>query len=204
MGQQIAIDQEVRMLALGDSYTIGESVEADLRWPSQFVSNLRLQGVTADDPDYIATTGWTTSDLIQGIRKNLDTAIKYNLVSILIGVNNQYQGIDISVYEPELRQIIQTALGITGNDTLRVLMLSIPDYAYTPFGKGDATISNEIDKYNAINKRIAGEMGIAYVDITPLSRLGLVRTELVAGDGLHPSGQQYREWIDLIIPLMNK
>jgi len=199
MGQEIIIDPEVRMLALGDSYTIGESVEADQRWPHQFVAKLRLQGVTADEPDYIATTGWTTADLIQGIRNSLDAETKYNLVSILIGVNNQYQGIDIAIYEPELREIIERALKITGNDTYRVFMLSIPDYAYTPFGKEDATISNEIDKYNAINKRIVGEFGIAYIDITPLSRLGLTRTALVAGDGLHPSGQQYREWIDLIL-----
>ena len=150
-------------------------------------------------PDYIATTGWTTKDLIQGIADSLNREKDYNLVSILIGVNNQYQGKAITIYEPELRTIIDLAIGIAGQDTTRVFMLSIPDYAYTPFGKGEKNISREIDKYNEINRRVAGEYGIVWVEITPISRRGLNEPELVAGDGLHPSGEQYGEWVEKII-----
>ena len=199
-GQGIAIEQEVRLLALGDSYTIGESVKPEQRWPHQFVSALRNKGLEAIDPDYIATTGWTTTDLLNGIDKYLDRSKNYNLVSILVGVNNQYQGMDIGIYEPELRLIIDLALDLVGQDTGRIFMLSIPDYAYTSFGKGDPKISKEIDEYNYINSRIAEEYGMTRVDITPISRKGLDHPSLVAGDGLHPSGKQYGEWIHEILP----
>jgi lysophospholipase L1-like esterase len=199
-GQDILIDREVRMLALGDSYTIGESVEPEQRWPHQFASALRSKGLTVIDPDYIAITGWTTSNLLDGIEKNLDRGKSYNLVSILIGVNNQYQGIDINIYEPELRQILDRALDLVGQDTARIFMLSIPDYAFTPFGKGDAAISKGIDAYNSINSRVAREYGMVRVEITPISREGLSQPALVAEDGLHPSGRQYGEWITEILP----
>jgi len=198
-GQQINIDKGLRMLALGDSYTIGESVEMDQRWPHQFVSELRKQGAYVDTPDYIATTGWTTSNLLEGIAASLDSDREYNLVSILIGVNNQYQGLDVSIYEPELRNIIDRALEITEQDRSKLFILSIPDYAYTQFGKGDTIISNEIDIYNEINRDVALEYGITWIDITPISRRGLDDPVLVAGDGLHPSGTQYGEWVKKII-----
>lgn len=198
-GQKIKLDKEVRMLALGDSYTIGESVETKMRWPHQFIDELRKTGKDAHLPDYIATTGWTTRDLLTGIASSLERDKDYNLVSILIGVNNQYQGLDIIIYEPQLRTIIDLAIEITGEDTSRIFILSIPDYAYTPFGKGDKNISNEIDAYNEINRRVALEYGILRVDITPISRRGIEEPALVAGDGLHPSGEQYREWVEKII-----
>lgn len=200
ISQEITIDRNVRMLALGDSYTIGQSVEINERWPHQFIDELNSLGVNAEAPDYIATTGWTTRRLIQGINTMLDKEKNYNLVSILIGVNNQYQGVDISSYEPDLREIIDKALRIAAYDSSRVFILSIPDWAYTPFGGGGSNISDEIDDYNAIKKRIAAEYGIAYIDITPISRQGLNNPSLVAGDGLHPSGDQYREWVKSIIP----
>ena len=199
LGQKIKLDTEVRMLALGDSYTIGESVEMNQRWPHQFVDELRKLGKDAQLPDYIATTGWTTRDLLTGIAGSLNREKNYNLVSILIGVNNQYQGKAITIYEPELRNIIYQAFQITGKDTSGIFMLSIPDYAYTPFGKKDENISSEIDAYNEINRRVALEYGILRVDITPISRRGLEEPSLVAGDGLHPSGEQYREWVEKII-----
>lgn len=199
-GQGIRIDQEVRLLALGDSYTIGESVKPEQRWPHQFIAAIRGKDLKASDPDYIATTGWTTADLLNGIDRNLDRSKNYNLVSILIGVNNQYQGLDINIYEPELRQIVDLALDLVGQDTGRVFMLSIPDYAHTPFGKGDPKISMGIDEYNSINSRVAREYGLTRVDITPISRKGLDHPSLVAGDGLHPSGKQYGEWIHEILP----
>lgn len=201
--QKITIDREVTMLALGDSYTIGQSVATGERWPHQFIDQLRILGTDAAYPDYIATTGWTTRRLIQRINKMLDQKKTYNLVSILIGVNNQYQGLDISIYEPDLREIINKALLITNQDSSRVFILSIPDWAYTPFGGGSSHISDEIDEYNAIKKRIADEYGIAYIDVTTISRFGLSIPSLVAGDGLHPSGKQYEEWVKEIIPRLD-
>lgn len=197
--QKISIESEVRMLALGDSYTIGESVEVHQRWPHQLVSTLSKDGRKAEDPDYIATTGWTTTQLIQGIDMYLDRDKKYNLVSILIGVNNQYQGLDIASYEPDLIKIVNLALDVVRQDNSRVFMLSIPDYAYTPFGGGKSSISKELEAYNAINKRIAAKYNIAYIDITPISRTGLDHPSLVAIDGLHPSGEQYGKWVEEIL-----
>lgn len=201
--QKISVDPEISMLVLGDSYSIGESVEEKQRWPEQFVIALRELGIKASEPDYIATTGWTTTQLIQGIDIYLNREKKYNLVSILIGVNNQYQGIDISTYEPELTKIIDKALDVLKQDSSKIFMLSIPDYAFTPFGDGKPSISNEIDAYNAINKRVAAKYNICYIDITPLSRTGLNKPSLVAGDGLHPSGLQYGEWVQRILPLLD-
>jgi lysophospholipase L1-like esterase len=197
--QKITLDQKVSMLALGDSYTIGERVDMQERWPHQFAAALRKEGLEVRDPDYIATTGWTTSDLLKGMSGRLNREKEYNLVSILIGVNNQYQGLDMDLYEPELRQIIEQALDIAGGLPSRVFMLSIPDYAYTPFGKGDPGISREIDAYNAVKERVAGKYGITFIDITPISRQGLSQPGLVAGDGLHPSGTQYGAWVKKLL-----
>jgi acyl-CoA thioesterase-1 len=199
-GQLISIGPELRMLALGDSYTIGESVELEDRWPHQFTWELNNAGIEAASPDYIATTGWTTKDLLKGMENSLDKDKMYNLVSILIGVNNQYQGIPISSYEPDLRVIIEKALMIVGGDQNRVFILSIPDYAYTPFGKREKRISHEIDQYNSINKRLASEYHIPWVDISPISRTALSDTSLVAGDGLHPSAVQYKKWVRELMP----
>ena len=198
--QDVTIGREVRMLALGDSYTIGQSVSLEGRWPHQLIDELRTEGVSALYPDYIATTGWTTRNLLQGISSRLDTVKSYNLVSILIGVNNQYQGVPISNYEPDLREIIEIALDLVDQDLSRVLILSIPDYAYTPFGRGNESISKQIDAYNAIKKNVAEEYGIAFIDITPISREGLLITNLVASDGLHPSEIQYGRWVEAIMP----
>jgi lysophospholipase L1-like esterase len=199
-GQYVSLSGEVKMLALGDSYTIGESVEVNGRWPHQLIDNIRAMGYEGAYPDYVATTGWTTRRLIQGISSMVDREKTYNLVSILIGVNNQYQGIDIATYEPDLRTIIDRALEIVNQDTSALLILSIPDYAYTPFGGGSETISREIDEYNSIKRRVAAEYQIAFVDITPISRGGLSNSSLVAGDGLHPSEVQYGQWVKSIIP----
>ncbi len=145
--QKIRIESDIRMLALGDSYTIGESIEAHQRWPHQLTVALIELGRESEAPDYIATTGWTTTQLIQGIDIYLDREKRYNLVSILIGVNNQYQGLDISSYEPDLIKIINLALDVVSLDNSKVFMLSIPDYAYTPFGGGKSPISIELDAY---------------------------------------------------------
>jgi hypothetical protein len=158
-----------------------------------------LMITAAENPDYIARTGWTTQNLIQGINSILKEEKEYNLVSVLIGVNNQYQGIAISSYEPDLRNIMDRALEILAQDTSQLFMVSIPDYAYTPFGAGRSSISEEIDEYNQIKKRIAEEYGIPFINITPISREGLEIPSLVASDGLHPSGEQYSRWVEAIL-----
>ncbi len=202
--QGIELEEPVKMLALGDSYTIGASVPMDERWPHQFVSELNARGISAETPDYIAVTGWTTQDLLRGIDRQLDTSKVYNLVSILIGVNNQYQGIPIDSYEPDLRKIIEIALEVVSNDTGKVFMVSIPDYAYTPFGAGDANITAGINTYNEMNYRIAIEYGLTYINITAISRRGLEEPNLVAGDGLHPSGEQYALWVEAILSWLSE
>jgi lysophospholipase L1-like esterase len=202
-GQQITIGPDVKMLALGDSYTIGESVLPEERWPHQFIGELITAGIQASAPDYIATTGWTTQDLLKGMETVLNQEKNYNLISILVGVNNQYQGIPISSYEPDLKEIIENALQIVGGDHSKVFILSIPDYAYTPFGEGKKSISKEIEHYNAINKRLAKAFSIPWIDITPISRMGLSDTSLVAGDGLHPSAAQYRSWVLELMPRLH-
>jgi lysophospholipase L1-like esterase len=194
--QSLSPDQGICMLALGDSYTIGESVDMNERWPHQLVDELRERGFEARDPDYLAATGWTTTDLLEAMSGSLNREKAYNLVSILIGVNNQYQGLDIKRYEPELKRIIDMAIELAGGLESRVIMLSIPDYAFTPFGKNDPDITREINAYNDIKQQVAREYGIAFIDITPISRRGLTDPALVAGDGLHPSGEQYRAWVE--------
>jgi lysophospholipase L1-like esterase len=200
MGQYVRVENQIQMLALGDSYTIGQSVEVDERWPHQFMHQLRLQGVEGSHPDYIATTGWTTGDLLNGIEKDLNSNKDYHLVSVLIGVNNQYQGRPIENYEPDLRKILDKALEIVRQDSTRVFILSIPDYAYTPFGGGNENISREIDAYNEIKLKVSREYGITWINITPISRGGLNRPSLVAYDGLHPSAEQYAMWVQEIMP----
>jgi len=201
--QAIRIEEELHMLVLGDSYSIGESVELHERWPHQLADELRRAGVKVSEPDYIAATGWTTQDLLTGMAQRLSRDKKYNLVSILIGVNNQYQGIPIATYEPDLRKITELALEIVQGDPSSVFMVSIPDYAYTPFGKANDTISKEIDHYNELNKGLAQKYHIAWVNVTGISRMGLSNPALVAGDGLHPSEVQYSKWIQEIKPLLN-
>ena len=186
-------------LALGDSYTIGESVDATLRWPELLVDSMNGVGVSFSKPQIIAKTGWRTDELKQAIEKrNPDR--NFDLVSLLIGVNNQYQGSPISQYRTEFEELLVIATKLAGNDKNRVIVLSIPDYGYTKFGESNQEgISREIDDYNSINRQITLQYGIRYYDITPISRKGLEQPYLVASDNLHPSGKQYERWIHLIM-----
>lgn len=192
----------IRFLALGDSYTIGESVSVNERWPNQLSDSLMLRGYITDTLTIIATTGWRTDDLISAItNKNLESK-NYNLVALLIGVNNQYQGKPFSQYTTEFPALLDSAIRYAGGDKSKVFVVSIPDYAYTPYGQqstNPSQISMEIDQYNAYNKYVADSLSIQYFDITPISRLGLQQPSLVAGDGLHPSGLQYTEWVKLML-----
>ena len=196
---QLIIEDNVKFLALGDSYTIGESVVANERWPVQLMDSLSARGLDCVDSRIIATTGWRTDDLADAI-KHAKIKTEYTLVSLLIGVNNFYQGKSAESYAPEFEALLSKAIEIAGGQKSRVFVLSIPDYGYTPYGKKDQEkISKGIDAYNNVNKSIARKMNIKYFNITDISRRGLTEPDLVAFDGLHPSGKMYSEWIMRIL-----
>ncbi|AVR45734.1 lysophospholipase [Christiangramia fulva] len=187
-------------LALGDSYTIGESVAEAERWPLQLAEALRNRGYKMAVPKIIAKTGWTTENLINGMEKELAVQRDFDLVSILIGVNNQYQGKPIHEYEQELRKIFRKAINHSKTMEKGVFALSIPDYGYTPFGIAHQDeISKEIDRYNEVYKRVADDFGVDFYDITPISREVIKDPRLVARDSLHPSKIMYRRWVDQIV-----
>ncbi|MEO1262981.1 MAG: SGNH/GDSL hydrolase family protein [Bacteroidota bacterium] len=187
-------------LALGDSYTIGHSVPENERFPVQLSSVLNAAGYEVTDTRIVAKTGWTTDELQAGIANETGLSSAYHFVSLLIGVNNQYRNRPVETYEPEFTSLLERAIEFAAGNKDRVFVVSIPDYAYTPFGDGNTNISDGIDIYNATNKEITEAMGVRYFDITPISREGLDRPELVASDGLHPSGEQYRRWVELMFP----
>jgi len=199
-GEKMEQDR-LKYLALGDSYTIGESVDIALRYPVQITDSLEKRGYLMEAPKIIAITGWTTSDLKAGI-KAANPLGPYDLVSLLIGVNNQYRGMDISIYRKEFGELIDQSIYFAGNDTGRVIVLSIPDWGVTPFasGRDREKIAREIDQYNAINKELTLSKGILWLDVTGISRLADKDATLIAGDGLHPSGKMYTEWVRLAVP----
>ncbi len=193
----------LNFLALGDSYTIGEAVAPSERWPAQLVALLRAEGVAINDPLIIATTGWTTDELSAGIDQ-ANPPRTYDLVSLLIGVNNQYRAQAAGEYRTQFAALLQRAIGFAGGEPARVLVLSIPDWGVTPFaaqaGRDRAAIAAEIDAFNAINQEETINAGARYVDVTPISRAAVNDPALIAGDGLHPSGKMYAEWARLATP----
>ena len=187
-------------LALGDSYTIGESVPAEARWPVQLVQRLRRRGVRIGDPRIVAITGWTTGELSVGMdQAKLDPT--YALVSLLIGVNDEYRGRSAGSYRKAFRALLQRAVTLADERPQHVIVVSIPDWGTTPFAQDDARgpqrIADELDVYNAIARDETSRAGARWVSITALSRQ---HTELVADDGLHPSAAQYTLWADAIEP----
>lgn len=193
------LQDTIRFIALGDSYTIGQSVSDSDRWPNQFVDSLSELGFTIEENNILATTGWTTRDLL-GALDNSSLGQGYNLVSILIGVNNFYQNQSVNIYRLELSQIIDHALTLTNQDTNGLFLITIPDYGYTPFGENQKDIiSYNTNLYNQIMDSTATEYGIPLVNITSISRNGLIDNDLVAIDGLHPSKKQYRMWVNMIL-----
>jgi len=201
--QVIKVIEPVRFLALGDSYTIGQGVTVDNRWPNQFVAELGRKGYNVEELKIIAQTGWTTASLQNAINQQMPLN-GYTLVALLIGVNNQFQGGSIDTYTVQFKELLQQAIVLAGNNPQHVFVLSIPDYAYTPYGNGNPLISAEIDLFNGVNRFITSTYNIRYVDITPISRLGLSNPYLVADDGLHPSGAMYRLWVDEIVKYIEK
>ena len=191
-------------LALGDSYTIGQSVQEYERFPLQTVTKLKNLHFNFSEPDIIATTGWTTTDLINSLNSRPPQHL-YSVVSLLIGVNNQYQGKSLAQYKTEFTELLNRAIIYANNKPGHVFVLSIPDYSVTPFARGSDTakIAREIDEFNAGNKEISFNAGVHYLDITPVSRQAKTSSSLIASDGLHPSGVQYEKWAELFTPLIS-
>lgn len=190
-------------LALGDSYTIGEAVPASASFPFQLHAALTLAGKPIAVPRIIAKTGWTTGELKSEIEQSRITQ-KFDFVTLLIGVNNQYRGLSLEAYRLEFKQLLQMAIGFAGADVKRVYVLSIPDWGVTPFAQGRerAKIAAEIDAFNAVNKEETLKLGVAYIDITPGSRLAATDLSLIADDGLHPSGKMYADWVKQLLPVL--
>ncbi len=189
-------------LALGDSYTIGQSVQPAERFPAQTIALLKSGGTNFSDPEYIATSGWTTANLQTTITAKNPQG-PYDIVTLLIGVNDQYQtGGDTTGYRLRFTQLLEKSIELAGNKGSHVFVLSIPDYSVTPFATGSNTalISLQIDQFNAINKDVTLQYKIDYTDITPSTRLALTDATLIAVDGLHPSGKEYAVWAGLLAP----
>ncbi len=194
---------ELRYLALGDSYTIGEGVPESGRWPMQLARALRNEGVPISDPRIIARTGWTTDELDAAI----DAAHplpEYDLVSLLIGVNNQYRGLGVDEYRTQFSALLERATGFAQGRREHVLVLSIPDWGVTPFARRElrsaARIADEIDAFNRAAQEICVQRGIVFVDITAISRARGAEPLMLVEDELHPSTAMYAEWTRLALP----
>jgi acyl-CoA thioesterase-1 len=190
-----------RILALGDSYTVGSSVRASQAWPRQLADSLAAGEDSVETLDVVASLGWTTTDLIAALSaENLEPP--YDLVTLMIGVNNQFQGLDIAIFTEELAILADMAVSLAGEDKGRVLLFSIPDYGVTPFGMMifPDGVAGEIGCYNSRGRSIADSLGLTYLDITPLSCEAEHDPALVAPDGLHYSGEMYHRWVEFMLP----
>ncbi|POY39155.1 lysophospholipase [Solitalea longa] len=196
--------QELTYLALGDSYTIGEAVEEKERYPVQLKEALNESGFSINSPKIIATTGWTTDELMAGIKKEQLTE-PFDLVTLLIGVNNQYRNRSIEAYRSDFRRLLRIANRFAKGKKKRVFVLSIPDWGATPFGKANLeVITSAIQKFNVVNKEESERFGVNYIDITPSSYKALDDLSYVAHDQLHYSGKMYGEWAKLLLPYVQK
>ena len=194
----------LRYLALGDSYTIGEGVEDAGRWPMQLAKALREAGIAIADPRIIATTGWTTDELAAAMDA-AEPLGEWDFVSLLIGVNNQYRGRTVDDYVGEFARLLQRAIALAGDRAGRVLVLSIPDWGVTPFafasGRDREAIAADLDAYNAAARELCEAHGVAFVDITGISRDRGGTAEMLADDALHPSATQYARWAAAALPV---
>jgi lysophospholipase L1-like esterase len=192
-----------RFLGLGDSYTIGEGVAANERWPTQLAALLHAHGVAIDAPEIVARTGWTTDELAAAMDAHTFHP-PYTLVTLLIGVNNQYRGRAVENYRSEFHALLERAIALAGNRPQRVIVVSIPDWGVTRFGHASgrdvAQIALEIDTYNLAAAEIAKALRVHFIDVTAASRDGGERADMLVVDGLHPSAAMYRRWAELVLP----
>jgi len=201
MAAQATPAAEVRLLALGDSYTIGEGVAAEDRWPMQLAALLKTHGLHVAGPKIIARTGWTTDELAAALA-NTDVEEEYDLVTVQIGVNNQYRGRSVDEYREQFRALLARAIGFAGGRASHVIVVSIPDWGQTPFAarRDRRRIGLDIDAFNAVNRDETVRAGARYVDITTISRRAADEANLVVADRLHPSARMYAEWVRAIAP----
>ncbi len=192
-------------LALGDSYTIGESVPLKKNFPNQTVTLLRKEKIEVEDPSIIATTGWTTDEL-QDQLSRVRLRVPFDFVTLLIGVNNQYRGRSTEEYATQFTELLEQAIGYAGGNANHVIVLSIPDWSVTPFAKSKdrKKIAREIDAFNAINEKIAKQYKVHYINITTYTREAAKDKTLVAKDGLHPSAKEYARWAEKVKEVMMK
>ena len=195
----------ISYLALGDSYTIGEQVAEVERFPVQAAAMLREKGYRVKGPEIIATTGWTTGELEQGIAA-AHINQTFDIVTLLIGVNDQYRGRSLGEYKEAFTALLQQAIAFAGNRPSHVVVLSIPDWSVTPFAadRNRAQIAAEVAAFNVANKTIAEQWRVPYLDITPFTREAAENKDLLAADGLHPSGKDYRRWARALAPLLEQ
>ncbi len=193
---------EFTYLALGDSYTIGEGVPKEDRWGDQLADLLRENNVDISDPVTIARTGWTTSELASAIRSQ-NPPSDFDLVSLLIGVNNQYRGQSLATYRTEFKELLQTSIRLASGNPKNVIVLSTPDWGATPFAAGSnrQQIAEEIDAFNAVARQEAQRAGVTFIDITPLTRQYGNDATYLANDRLHYSGKMHLEWAKLTLPV---
>lgn len=191
------------MLNLGDSYTIGEAVAESDRFPMQAVAMLKKKEINFKTPHIIAKTGWTTDELHSAIQEE-KLSKKFDFVTLLIGVNNQYRQRDLDNYKEEFTDLLKQAITFADGKRKRVIVLSIPDWGVTPFVSQDAKkrsgeqIGEEIKKFNEVNKKICEAFSIKYIDIFPHSQTAKEDLTLIAEDGLHPSKLMYKHWAKLV------
>lgn len=190
-------DGTLRYLALGDSYTIGRGVAVAGRWPVQLAAALRAAGKPVAEPTILARSGWTSGQLLSALGNG--DGEKYDLVSLLIGVNNQYQALDIEAYRRDLHRLFKIAIARSHRGPRGVFVLSIPDYGATPFGAADAvSIGQAIDRWNRVYRQTAAQYKLRFFDITGISRRGAGDDSLISFDRLHPSAAMYRLWVQSI------
>lgn len=194
--------REIKYLALGDSYTIGQSVCETCRFPEQLKTRVASELNASVSLKVIAQTGWTTTNLKNVINAQNPTN-NYDLVTLLIGVNNQYQNRPFSLYEQEFPELLQKAIFLANGNAQNVIVVSIPDYAFTPYGQNSTDpniISTEIDHYNSFAQNCAMQNGVAFVNITDITRQGIQNPNLVTTDGLHPSELAYLKFVEKMLP----
>lgn len=193
----------MRFLALGDSYTIGEGVGEDERWPSHLGRLLDGNGIRFTDIQIVAQTAWTADELADAIDQARPKG-PFDLVTLMVGVNDQYRSRPVDVFAPEYERLLNRAIAFAGGVARRVIAISIPDWGATPFARGRdrSLIGREIDVYNTRSRELAQRAKVAWIDVTPASRATLSEPALVTADGLHPSGQMYARWAELIAPVV--
>ena len=199
---------KTQYLALGDSYTIGQSVSVDERWPAILTAELKSNGKSVAAPQIIARTGWTTRNLLDALEQAPPAETPsgtFDVVSLLIGVNNQYQGRSLEEYRIEFRQLLTKSIGYAGGEAEKVFVLSIPDWGVTAFGEGNRDhIAAEIDRFNAVAKEECEKQKVLFIDITGISRTALGDPTMLASDQLHFSGKMYKLWVNEVLPQVRR